>query len=249
MKILIAIKRVVDYNVKVRVNPDQTGVELNNLKMSMNPFDEIAVEEGVRLREAGTASELVTISIGSPACQDILRSAMALGADRSILVETEQSLEPLAVAHVLKSIAEREKPDLIILGKQAIDDDCNQTGQMLAGLLGWPQGTFISELKLESDHAVVTREVDGGLEKLRLKLPAVITTDLRLNTPRYPKLPNIMKAKQKPLETLKISELGIDITSRQQILKVSEPAKRKVGIKVKDVQDLVEHLIQEAKVI
>lgn len=249
MKILVAIKRVVDYNVKVHVNSDQTGVELNNLKMSMNPFDEIAVEEGVRLREAGAASELVTISIGSSVCQDILRSAMALGADRSILVETEQSLEPLAVAHVLKTIAEREKPDLIILGKQAIDDDCNQTGQMLAGLLGWPQGTFISELKLESEYAVVTREVDGGLEKLRLKLPAVITTDLRLNTPRYPKLPNIMKAKQKPLETLKISELGIDITPRHQILKVTEPIKRKAGIRVKDVQDLVEHLTQEAKVI
>ncbi|MBN9413450.1 MAG: electron transfer flavoprotein subunit beta/FixA family protein [Candidatus Paracaedimonas acanthamoebae] len=249
MKILVAVKRVVDYNVKIRVKSDQTGVELNNIKMSMNPFDEIAVEEGVRLRESGVASELVAISIGASICQDVLRSAMALGADRSILVETEHTLEPLAVAKVLKSLADREKPDLIILGKQSIDDDCNQTGQMLAGLLGWPQGTFISDLQIEDGHALVTREVDGGLEKLQLTLPAVITTDLRLNTPRYPKLPNIMKAKQKPLETIKITDLGIDSTPRHLILKVTEPSKRKAGIKVKDVQDLVERLIKEAKVI
>jgi electron transfer flavoprotein beta subunit len=249
MKILVAVKRVVDYNVKVRVKADQTGVELNNIKMSMNPFDEIAVEEGVRLRETGIASELIAISIGTSACQDVLRSAMALGADRGILVETDQFLEPLAVAHVFKSIAEHEKPDLIILGKQAIDDDCNQTGQMLAGLLGWPQGTFISELTLENEYAFVTREVDGGLEKLRLKLPAVITTDLRLNTPRYPKLPNIMKAKQKPLATFKVIDLSLSIVPRHQILKVSEPSKRTAGIKVKDVQELVERLTQEAKVI
>ncbi|AIL13282.1 hypothetical protein IM40_06890 [Candidatus Paracaedimonas acanthamoebae] len=249
MKILIAVKRVVDYNVKIRVKSDHTGVELNNIKMSMNPFDEIAVEEGVRLRELGAASELIAISIGSPSCQEVLRSAMALGADRSILVETEQFLEPLAIAHILKTIAEREKPDLIILGKQAIDDDCNQTGQMLAGLLGWPQGTFISDLKFEDHCAHVMREVDGGLEKLKLKLPAVITTDLRLNTPRYPKLPNIMKAKQKPLDIFKVNDLGIDITPRHQTLKVTEPSKRKAGIKVKDVQELVERLQQEAKVI
>ncbi|OJX11179.1 MAG: hypothetical protein BGO77_03985 [Caedibacter sp. 37-49] len=249
MKILVAVKRVVDYNVKVRVKSDQTDVELANVKMSINPFDEIAVEEGVRLREAGIASELIAVSIGSSVCQEVLRSAMALGADRGILVETEQPLEPLAVAKIIKIISEREKPDLVILGKQAIDDDCNQTGQMLAALLGWSQGTFISELKLENNHAFVMREVDGGLEKLKLKLPAVITTDLRLNTPRYPKLPNIMKAKQKPLDILKANDLGIDVTPRHQMLKVTEPSKRKAGIKVKDVQDLVERLIKEAKVI
>lgn len=249
MKILVAVKRVVDYNVKIRVKSDQTDVELNNVKMSINPFDEIAVEEGVRLREAGLSSELVAVSIGSSACQDVLRSAMALGADRGILVETEQPIEPLAVAKIFKTISDREKPDLIILGKQAIDDDCNQTGQMLAALLGWSQGTFISELKVENNCAIVTREVDGGLEKLKLKLPAVITTDLRLNTPRYPKLPNIMKAKQKPLDIIKVNDLGIDITPRHQTLKVTEPSKRKAGIKVKDVQELVERLTQEAKVI
>ncbi len=249
MKILVAIKRVVDYNVKIRVKSDHTDVELNNIKMSMNPFDEIAVEEGVRLREAGIATELIAVSIGSSACQDILRSAMALGADRSILVETPHSLEPLAVAQTLKTLAEREKPDLFILGKQAIDDDCNQTGQMLAALLGWPQGTFISDLKIENQSALILREIDGGLEKLRLNLPAVITTDLRLNTPRYPKLPNIMKAKQKPLETINITDLGVNITPRHQILRVTEPLKRKAGIQVKDVQELVTRLTQEAKVI
>ncbi len=249
MKILVAVKRVVDYNVKVRVKSDQTDVELNNVKMSINPFDEIAVEEGVRLREAGIASELIAVSMGSSACQDVLRSAMALGADRGILVETEQPLEPLAVAKILKIISEREKPDLVILGKQAIDDDCNQTGQMLAALLGWSQGTFVSELKLENNHAIVMREVDGGLENLKLKLPAIITTDLRLNTPRYPKLPNIMKAKQKPLDTLKVKDLGVDTTPRHKMLKVSEPSKRKTGIKVRDIQDLVERLTNEAKVI
>lgn len=249
MKILVAVKRVVDYNVKIRVKSDQTDVDLNNIKMSMNPFDEIAVEEGVRLREAGIASELIAVSIGSSACQDILRSAMALGADRSILVEAPQNLEPLAIAHILKTIAEREKPDLFILGKQAIDDDCNQTGQMLAALLGWPQGTFISELKIDNDSAVVMREVDGGLEKLRLKLPAVITTDLRLNTPRYPKLPNIMKAKQKPLQIINSADLNVTMTPRHHILKVTEPLKRKTGIKVKDAQELVTRLTHEAKVI
>lgn len=249
MKILVAVKRVVDYNVKIRVKSDQTDVELNNIKMSMNPFDEIAVEEGVRLREAGIASELIAVSIGSSACQDILRLAMALGADRSILIETPQNPEPLAIAQILKTVAEREKPDLFIVGKQAIDDDCNQTGQMLAALLGWSQGTFISELKIENDSAVVMREVDGGLEKLRLKLPTVITTDLRLNTPRYPKLPNLMKAKQKPLETINIADLNVNIMPRHQILKVTEPLKRKTGIQVKDAQELVTRLTHEAKVI
>lgn len=249
MKILGAVKRVVDYNVKVRVKSDQSGVELTNVKMSMNPFDEIAVEEGVRLREGGLSSELVAVTIGSSLCQDVLRSAMALGADRSILVETDLSLEPLTIAKTLKIVADHEKPDLIILGKQAIDDDCNQTGQMLAALLGWPQGTFVSDLKFENNHAFVMREVDGGLEKLKLKLPAVVTTDLRLNTPRYPKLPNIMKAKQKPLEILKLNDLEVDPKFHHQTLTVTEPSKRKAGIKVKDVQDLVDRLINEAKVI
>ncbi len=249
MKILTAIKRVVDYNVKIRVKADQSGVDLANLKMSMNPFDEIAVEEGVRLRESGRAQELISVSIGSVQSQDILRASLALGADRSILIQTEENLEPLNIAKILKWVVEREKPDLILLGKQAIDDDCNQTGQMLAALLGWPQGTFISKLDCHEEHIQVTREVDGGLETLKMTLPAVLTTDLRLNIPRYPKLPNIMKAKQKPLEIINLDTLGLSLQARHQILKVTEPSKRQGGIKVGDVQDLVRHLQEEAKVL
>ncbi len=249
MKILVAVKRVIDYNVKARVKADGSGVELQNVKMSMNPFDEIAVEEAVRLLESGKAKEIVAVSIGPKLAQEQIRSALALGADRGILVETDQPVEPLAVAKILKALIEKEKPDLVILGKQAIDDDSNQTGQMLSALLDWPQGTFISKLELNGSEATVVREVDGGLEKISFPLPAVCTTDLRLNTPRYPKLPNIMKAKQKPLEMITPESLKVDITPRQKTLKVTEPEKRKAGIKVASVEELVQKLTQEARVL
>jgi electron transfer flavoprotein beta subunit len=249
MKVLVPIKRVVDANVKVRVKADGTGVELANVKMAMNPFDEIAVEEAVRLKEAGTATEIVAVSCGVQACQETLRTALALGADRAILVETGADLQPLAVAKLLEAIIAKESPQLVIMGKQAIDDDNNQTGQMLAALLGWPQATFASKVKLEGGGAQVTREVDGGLETVAIKLPAVVTADLRLNEPRYVTLPNIMKAKKKPLETLKPGALGVDVAPRIAVLKVEEPAKRKSGIKVADAKALVEKLKNEAKVI
>jgi len=249
MKALVAVKRVVDYNVKVRVKADGTGVETANVKMSMNPFDEIAVEEAVRLKEAGVVTEIVAVSAGVQACQETLRTALAIGADRAILVETDAELQPLAVAKLLKALCERESPQLVILGKQAIDDDANQTGQMLAALLKWPQATFASKVKVENGTATVTREVDGGLETIALKLPAVITTDLRLNEPRYVTLPNIMKAKKKTLENLKPDALGVDVKPRLQTLKVVEPAKRKSGIKVPDAKTLVDKLRNEAKVI
>jgi len=249
MKLLVPVKRVVDANVKVRVKADGTGVELTNVKMAMNPFDEIAVEEAIRLKEAGVATEIVAVSCGAPACQETLRTALALGADRAILVEADTELQPLAVAKLLKAIAAKENPQLVIMGKQAIDDDNNQTGQMLAALLGWPQATFASKVKIEGGQAQVTREVDGGLETVSIKLPAVVTTDLRLNEPRYVTLPNIMKAKKKPLETLKPDALGVDVAPRLATLRVEEPPKRKSGIKVPDAKTLVERLRNEAKVI
>jgi electron transfer flavoprotein beta subunit len=249
MKVLVPVKRVVDFNVKVRVKPDGSGVDLANVKMAMNPFDEIAVEEAVRLKEAGSATEIVAVSCGLQACQETLRTALALGADRAILVETDADLQPLAVAKLLKAIVGKESPQLVIMGKQAIDDDNNQTGQMLAALLGWPQAAFASKVKLEGGGAQVTREVDGGLETVAIKLPAVVTTDLRLNEPRYVTLPNIMKAKKKPLETLKPDALGVDVAPRIATLKVEEPPKRKSGIKVPDAKALVEKLKNEAKVI
>jgi len=249
MKILVAVKRVVDFNVKVRVKADGSGVETANVKMSMNPFDEIAIEEALRLKEAGTASEIVAVSCGAQACQETLRTALALGADRAILVETEVELQPLAVAKLLRAIAQKESPQLVILGKQAIDDDCNQTGQMLAALLGWPQATFASKVKISDGKAEVTREVDGGLETLSIKMPAVVTTDLRLNEPRYVTLPNIMKAKKKPLEVLKPDALGVDVAPRLKTLKVEEPPRRKAGVKVPDARTLVAKLRNEAKVI
>ncbi|MGA7984054.1 MAG: electron transfer flavoprotein subunit beta/FixA family protein [Burkholderiales bacterium] len=249
MKVLVSVKRVVDYNVKVRVKSDGSGVETANVKMSMNPFDEIAVEEAMRLKEAGAATEVVVVSCGPLACQETLRTALAIGADRAILVETGVELQPLAVAKLLKSIVDREKPGLVILGKQAIDDDSNQTGQMLAALMGWAQATFASKLKLEGDKAQVTREVDGGLDTISVTLPAVVTTDLRLNEPRYVTLPNIMKAKKKPLENLKPEALGVDVAPRLKTLKVAEPPKRKGGVKVPDAKSLVEKLRNEAKVI
>jgi electron transfer flavoprotein beta subunit len=249
MKALVAVKRVVDYNVKVRVKADGTGVDTANVKMSMNPFDEIAVEEAVRLKEAGVVTEIVAVSAGVQACQETLRTALAIGADRAILVETDAELQPLAVAKLLKALCEKESPQLVILGKQAIDDDANQTGQMLAALLGWPQATFASQVKVEGGKATVTREVDGGLETIALQLPAVVTTDLRLNEPRYVTLPNIMKAKKKSLENLKPDALGVDVKPRLQTLKVVEPPKRKAGIKVPDAKALVDKLRNEAKVI
>jgi Electron transfer flavoprotein, beta subunit len=249
MKILVSVKRVVDYNVKIRVKADNSGVELANVKMSMNPFDEIAVEEAIRLKEAGKATEIVAVSIGVGQCQETIRTALAMGADRGILVETNDEVQPLTVAKVLKAIVEREAPDLVVVGKQAIDDDANQTGQMLSALLGWPQGTFASKVTLDGAEAVVIREVDGGLETVALKLPAVVTTDLRLNTPRYASLPNIMKAKKKPIETLTPAALGVDTTPRLRTLKVEEPEKRQAGIKVKTVAELVDKLRNEAKVI
>jgi electron transfer flavoprotein beta subunit len=249
MKVLVPVKRVVDFNVKVRVRPDGSGVETANVKMSMNPFDEIAVEEAMRLKEAGVATEVVAISVGSAQCQETLRTALAIGADRAILVETSVEIQPLAVAKLLKAIVGKEQPGLVIMGKQAIDDDSNQTGQMLAALLGWSQATFASKLKVSGAAAEVTREVDGGLETISVKLPAVITTDLRLNEPRYVTLPNIMKAKKKPLETLTPEALGVDVAARLKTLKVQEPPKRSAGKLVKSVQELVEKLKNEAKVI
>ncbi|RJG02540.1 electron transfer flavoprotein subunit beta/FixA family protein [Noviherbaspirillum sedimenti] len=249
MKILVPVKRVVDYNVKVRVKSDGSGVDTANVKMSMNPFDEIAVEEAMRLKEAGKATEVIAVSCGVTQCQETLRTAMAIGADRALLVETDADLQPLAVAKLLKALADREQPQLIILGKQAIDDDCNQTGQMLAALLGWGQATFASKVVIEGDRAVVTREVDGGLETVSLALPAIVTTDLRLNEPRYVTLPNIMKAKKKPLDVLKPADLNVDVAPRLKTLKVVEPAKRSAGIIVPDVATLVAKLKNEAKVI
>jgi electron transfer flavoprotein beta subunit len=249
MKVLVPVKRVVDYNVKVRVKSDGSGVETANVKMSMNPFDEIAVEEAIRLKEAGVVKEIVAVSIGTSACQETLRTALALGADRAILVETTVETQPLAVARLLEKIAAREEPELVIMGKQAIDDDSNQTGQMLAALLGWSQATFASKLSVEGERALVTREVDGGLETLSVKLPAVITTDLRLNEPRYVTLPNIMKAKKKQMDTLTPETLGVDVSSRLTTLKVSEPEGRSAGQRVKTVDELVDKLKNEAKVI
>ncbi|MGO8865294.1 MAG: electron transfer flavoprotein subunit beta/FixA family protein [Alphaproteobacteria bacterium] len=249
MKVLVPVKRVIDFNVKVRVKADHSGVETANVKMSMNPFDEIGVEEAMRLKEAGKASEVIAVSIGPAACQETIRTALAMGADRGIHVETDQPLQPLAVAKLLKAVAAKEAPGLVILGKQAIDDDCNQTGQMLAALLGWPQGTFASKLAFKDDKLEVTREVDGGLETVLLKLPAIVTTDLRLNEPRYASLPNIMKAKKKPIDKLTPEALGVDVAPRLTTLKVEEPPKRVAGVKVKDVAELVLKLKQEAKVI
>ncbi|NKD86016.1 electron transfer flavoprotein subunit beta/FixA family protein [Haematospirillum jordaniae] len=249
MKVLVAVKRVVDYNVKVRVKTDETGVELANVKMSMNPFDEIAVEEAIRMKEAGTVTEIVAVSLGVAACQETLRTAMAMGADRAILVQTDVDLQPLAVARALKAIVDRENPDLVLVGKQAIDDDSNQTGQMLAAMIGWPQATFASKVELAGRKAKITREIDGGLQTIETALPAVISVDLRLNEPRYASLPNIMKAKKKPLETLTPEDLGIDVSPRLKVLKVTEPPKRQAGIKVADVAELVGKLKTEAKVI
>ncbi len=249
MKVLVPVKRVVDYNVKVRVKSDGTGVDIANVKMSMNPFDEIAVEEAVRLKEKGVVTEIIAVSCGVTQCQETLRTAMAIGADRAILVECVDELQPLAVAKLLKALVDKEQPGLIILGKQAIDDDCNQTGQMLAALAGLPQGTFASKVEVADGAVSVTREVDGGSETLKLTLPAIITTDLRLNEPRYVTLPNIMKAKKKTLDVFKPADLGVDVTPRIKTLKVSEPPKRGAGIKVPDVATLVAKLKNEAKVI
>lgn len=249
MKVLVPVKRVVDYNVKVRVKADETDVDLANVKMSMNPFDEIAVEEAVRLKEKGVVTEVIAVSCGPAASQDTLRSAMAMGADRGILVESNIELQPLAVAKLLKAVCDKEGPSLLICGKQAIDDDSNQTGQMLAALMDWPQATFASKVELAGDSVTVTREIDGGLETLAMSLPAVVTTDLRLNEPRYATLPNIMKAKKKPLDTIAADSLGVDITPRLKTIKVSEPAKRAGGVKVADVADLLNKLRNEAKVI
>jgi electron transfer flavoprotein beta subunit len=249
MKVLVAVKRVVDANVKVRVKADHSGVELANVKMAMNPFCEIAVEEAVRLKEKGKATEIVAVSMGPQPCQETIRTALAMGADRGIHVKTDAELQPLAVAKMLKVLIEAEKPGLVILGKQAIDDDCNQTGQMLAGLLGWPQGTFASKIEIGDGKIDVTREIDGGLETVSLKAPALVTTDLRLNEPRYASLPNIMKAKRKPIEEKTPEALGIDVKPRLKTLKVEEPSKRKAGVKVQSVQELVEKLKTEAGVI
>ncbi len=249
MKVLVAVKRVVDYNVKIRVKSDQTGVETANVKMSMNPFDEIAVEEAVRLKEAGTAEEVIAVSLGAQQCQETIRTALAMGADRGILVQSDDELQPLAVAKLLKAVVDKESPDLVIVGKQAIDDDSNQTGQMLSALLGWAQGTFASKVELADGTAKVTREVDGGLETVDLKMPLVVTTDLRLNEPRYASLPNIMKAKKKPIDTLTPDELGVDIAPRLTTVKVTEPPAREAGVMVESVAELVDKLKNEAKVI
>ena len=249
MKVLVPVKRVIDYNVKVRVKADNSGVELANVKMAMNPFDEIAVEQALRLKEAGGADEVVAVSIGPAQNQETIRTALAMGADRGIHIEATHDIEPLAVAKLLKAVVERENPGLVLVGKQAIDDDCNQTGQMLAALLGWAQGTFVSALELTGDKAKVVREVDGGLEHLEISMPAIVSVDLRLNEPRYASLPNIMKAKKKPLDSLTVDDLGVDITPRLTIVKVEEPAAREAGIKVADVKELVEKLKNEAKVI
>jgi electron transfer flavoprotein beta subunit len=249
MKALVAVKRVVDYNVKVRVKADQSGVELANVKMSMNPFDEIALEEAIKLKEAGVVTEVIAVSMGVTACQETLRTALAMGADRAILVETETELQPLAVAKLLKAIAQKETPQVVILGKQAIDDDANQTGQMFAALMNWPQATFASKVTIADGKAQVVREIDGGLETVSMSLPVVITTDLRLNTPRYATLPNIMKAKKKQLDTFKPEDLGVDVTPRLKTLKVSEPPKRKGGVIVPDVATLISKLKTESKSI
>ena len=249
MKVLVPVKRVIDYNVKVRVKADNSGVELVNVKMAMNPFDEIAVEQALRLKEAGGAEEVVVVSIGPAQNQETIRTALAMGADRGIHIEASHDIEPLAVAKLLKAVVERETPGLVLVGKQAIDDDCNQTGQMLAALLGWAQGTFVSALEVAGDKAKIVREVDGGLEHLEIKMPAIVSVDLRLNEPRYASLPNIMKAKKKPLDSLTVDELGVDISPRLTIVKVEEPAAREAGIKVADVKELVEKLKNEAKVI
>lgn len=249
MKILVPVKRVIDYNVKVRVKSDNTGVELANVKMSINPFDEIAVEEATKLKEAGKATEVIAVSVGPAQAQETLRTAMAIGADRGILIETDQIVEPLNVAKLLKAVIAEENPDIVIMGKQAIDDDSNQTGQMLAELLGWGQATFASKVDIDGGKATVTREIDGGLETIAVKTPAIITTDLRLNEPRYASLPNIMKAKKKPLDTKSVADYGVDIAPRTQVLKVEEPAKRQAGEKVADVATLIDKLKNEAKVI
>ena len=249
MKVLVPVKRVIDYNVKVRVKADNTGVELANVKMAMNPFDEIAVEEALRLKEAGGADEVVAVSIGPSQNQETIRTALAKGADRGIHIEAPHEIEPLAVAKLLTEIVAREEPGLVFVGKQAIDDDCNQTGQMLAALLGWAQGTFVSGIEIKGDSAAVIREVDGGLEHLEIRMPAVVTVDLRLNEPRYASLPNIMKAKKKPLDSMNAAELGVDIAPRLTITRVEEPPAREAGIKVSDVADLVDKLKNEAKVI
>ena len=249
MKVLVAVKRVVDYNVKIRVKPDHTGVELANVKMSMNPFDEIAVEEAVRLKEAGKAEEIVAVSIGPKQSQETIRTALAMGADRGILIEHDGEVEPLAVAKLLKAVVDKEGPELVIVGKQAIDDDANQTGQMLAGLMDWPQATFCSKFEPGDGEATVIREIDGGLETIKVKMPCVITTDLRLNEPRYASLPNIMKAKKKPIEETTPGDLGVDVAPRLKVLKVEEPPKREAGIRVESVAELVEKLKNEAKVI
>ena len=249
MKVLVPVKRVIDYNVKVRVKADNSGVELANVKMAMNPFDEIAVEQALRLKEAGGAEEVVIVSIGPAQNQETIRTALAMGADRGIHIETLHDIEPLAVAKLLKAVVERENPGLVLVGKQAIDDDCNQTGQMLAALLGWAQGTFVSALDVADDTAKIVREVDGGLEHLEIKMPAIVSVDLRLNEPRYASLPNIMKAKKKPLDSLTVNDLGVDIKPRLTVVKVEEPDARKAGIKVSDVKELVEKLKIEAKVI
>ncbi len=249
MKILVSVKRVVDYNVKIRVKPDGTGVDLANVKMSMNPFDEIAVEEAIRMKEKGVATEIVAVSVGPQQAQEMLRTALAMGADRGILIKTDGVTEPLAVAKLLKGVVEAEKPDLVILGKQAIDDDCNQTGQMLAALLGWSQGTFANKIELADGKATVTREVDGGLQTLDLTLPAIVTTDLRLNEPRYASLPNIMKAKKKPLEEKTPANFGVDVSLRLTVVKTVEPAKRGAGVKVASVDELIAKLKTEAGVL
>ncbi|HJW40107.1 MAG TPA: electron transfer flavoprotein subunit beta/FixA family protein [Rhizomicrobium sp.] len=249
MKVLVAVKRVIDFNVKIRVKADKTGVETANVKMSMNPFDEIAVEEAIRLKESGAVTEIVAVSMGPQNCQETIRTALAMGADRGILVKTEAIVEPLAVAKILKGVVAAEQPGLVILGKQAIDDDCNQTGQMLAALLNWPQGTFASKVAIEEDGVSVTRDVDGGLQTVKLKMPAIVTTDLRLNEPRYASLPNIMKAKKKPIDEKNPADYGVDIAPKLKVLKVTEPPKRQAGIKVKTVAELLDKLKNEAGVI
>ena len=249
MKVLVPVKRVIDYNVKVRVKADQTGVELANVKMSMNPFDEISVEQAIRLKEAGVAEEIIAVSIGVQQCQETIRTALAMGADRGIFVKTESNIEPIAVAKILKKIAEKENPNLFFMGKQAIDDDCNQTGQMLSALLNWPQATFASKIDVKDNKLEVNREIDEGLETIEINVPAIVTCDLRLNEPRYASLPNIMKAKKKPIEEIAASDLGVDVSPRLEQLKVEEPPKRKAGIKVANVAELVQKLKNEAKVI
>ena len=249
MKVLVPVKRVIDYNVKIRVKADETGVETANVKMSMNPFAEIAVEEAVRLQEAGTATEIIAVSIGPQQCQETIRTALAMGADRGVLIQTDDEIQPLAVAKLLKSIVDKEAPELVILGKQAIDDDSNQTGQMLAALLGWSQATFASKLVIDGSSANVTREIDGGLETVKVTMPCIVTTDLRLNEPRYASLPNIMKAKKKPIEQLAPADIGVDVTPRLTTIKVVEPSKREAGVRVEDVTELVNKLKNEAKVI